>query len=70
MQPMQGLNLQADESRRMLKPANIVKWYREIAGLAPSTPLPPNVTYSEMLKTVLEYDATSALDARTKQSVA
>jgi len=67
---MQGFNQQADDSRRMLKPANIVKWYREIAGLAPSTPLPSNVTYSEMLKIVLEHDDSTPLDARTKQSVA
>ena len=67
---MPNINQQPDDSRRLLKPANIVKWYREIAGLPPSTPLPPHVTYSDMLKIVLEHDDSTTDGARPKQSVA
>jgi hypothetical protein len=45
-----------DDHHRLLRPANVVKWYREIAGLDPGAPLPSNVSYSEMLAIVLEHD--------------
>ena len=67
---MQSAKQQTDDSRRLLKPANIVKWYREIKGLPPTTPLPPRVTYSDMLKTVLEHDESLAVAAPAEQSVA
>jgi hypothetical protein len=50
---------QTDAIRRQLKPADVVKWYREIMGLDRGTPLPPHITYKEMLATVLEHDSTS-----------
>ena len=50
---------QTDDMRRQIKPADVVKWYREIMGLDRETPLPPNITYKEMVATVLEHDSTS-----------
>ena len=67
---MQSTQQQADDSRRLLKPANIVKWYREIKGLPPTTPLPPRVTYSDMLKAVLEHDESLTIAPPAEQSVA
>ena len=67
---MHSAKQQADDTRRLLKPANIVKWYREITGLQPGTPLPPRVTYSDMLRIVLEHDESLNVEARAEQSVA
>ena len=45
-----------DDYKRLLKPARVVKWYREITDLDPNTPLPTHVSYKQMLRVVLSHE--------------
>jgi len=58
-----------DGIRRLPKPAEIVKWYREIKGFHRDQPLPPNVSYKEMLAVVIEHDSAQG-GSSAEQSVA
>ena len=54
---MYGLHKTPDQESLRLKPARVIKWYREIMGLDPSTPLPADLRYKEILAVVLDQDA-------------